>query len=190
MGKIGEIFKKFRKFKIAKVNLNQRKKCYNSPKEVFPEIEKFMKWAWPPTGRFIANRRNFADSRPNEMKLVSIDWKFFSLSIELCLIWLRPLSAELLIFQFLPKWKNTKFYNFAASRPAVTKLVSFESLNFSLSIEFYFTWLRPFWGELLLFEIFWFFLFSKNSIFFFTRASRPAVTSFRIFWFGCRNFID
>jgi hypothetical protein len=42
----------------------------------------------------------------------------------------------------------------------------------------------------LLFEIFWFFLFSKNSIFFFTRASRPAVTSFRIFWFGCRNFID
>ena len=144
MGKIGEIFKKFRKFKIAKVNLNERKKCHNSPKEVFPEIEKFMKWAWPPTGRFIANRRNFADSRPNEMKLVSIDWKFFSLSIELCLIWLRPLSAELLIFQFLPKWKNTKFYNFAASRPAVTKLVSFESLNFSLSIEFYFTWLRPF----------------------------------------------
>jgi hypothetical protein len=66
----------------------------------------------------------------------------------------------------------------------------FDSAVVILLIKIYFTSIRPFCGELLIFEIFDFFLFSKNSIFFYTRASRQAVTNFGIFQFVCRNFID
>ena len=90
-GKIGGFFRKFRNLKITKVKMEERKKCYNSPKELFPDIEKFRKWAGPETGRFsiFSNHNNFAASRPAVTFSVSFDSLNFSLSNELYFIPIR-----------------------------------------------------------------------------------------------------